>query len=82
MERPAVAASGFDPSQLTAELNAMTASLAPAALSTDLTALLASLEPAAMSADLSALTDELRLDVVDRVRGRVALNRSGLVLVA
>jgi hypothetical protein len=51
----AATAGGFDPSQLTAEMNAMTASLVPGAISTDLSALLASLEPAAISADLSAL---------------------------
>ena len=51
----AVAAANLDPSQLTSELNAMTASLVPSVLSADLSALLASLEPAAISADLSAL---------------------------
>jgi hypothetical protein len=53
------AASSLDPSQLTSELNAMTASLVPGAVSTDLSALIASLEPAALSADLSALTENL-----------------------
>jgi hypothetical protein len=52
-------ANSLDPSQLTAELNAMTASLAPSVVSTDLSALLAGLEPAALSADLSALTESL-----------------------
>jgi hypothetical protein len=51
----AAAANNFDPSQLTAELNALTASLVPSAITADLSTLLASLEPAAISADLSAL---------------------------
>ena len=51
----AAAANNIDPSQLTAELNALTASLVPSAITADLSTLLASLEPAAISADLSAL---------------------------
>ena len=51
------ATGGFDPSQLTSEMNAMIASLAPTAMSTDLSALLAGLEPAALSADFSALAE-------------------------
>ena len=51
----AAAANNFDPSQLTSELNALTASLVPSAITADLSTLLASLEPAAISADLSAL---------------------------
>jgi hypothetical protein len=53
------AASDLDPSQLTSDINALTASFVPAAVSTDLSALIAGLEPAALSADLSALTESL-----------------------
>jgi hypothetical protein len=53
----ALASSNVDPSQLTAEVNALTAGLVPTAISADLSTLLAGLEPAAISADLSALAE-------------------------
>jgi hypothetical protein len=55
----ASAAGSIDPSQLTADVNVMTANLIPAVVSTDLSDLVAGLEPAALSADLSALTESL-----------------------